>query len=144
MPSFSRGGEHRRILAHRHEGVLQRLGAVGRHAGRRRERQRDEELQVGEIEQRLRARVLGQLVGGRDVGKVGMPGLAAELHQRAKGVLVPQSALAGAHRAIADDLAVDLAALHGQEHRRRAAIAAHDLDVEAEDFLGDGGEDHIA
>jgi hypothetical protein len=41
-------------------------------------------------------------------------------------------------------LAVDLAALHRQEHRSGAGIAAHDIDVEAENLLGDDGEDQIA
>jgi len=40
-------------------------------------------------------------------------------------------ALAGAHRAQAHHLAVELAALHGEKQRRRARIAAHDVHVEA-------------
>src|ERR1041385_4596901 len=38
------------VAAHCHEGRLQRLGAVGRQPRRRRERQRHEEWQLGELE----------------------------------------------------------------------------------------------
>ena len=53
-------------------------------------------------------------------------------------------ALAALDRGETDELAVQFAALHRQEHARRAGVAAHDLDVEPEHLLGDDREDEIA
>src|SRR5262249_37950661 len=78
-----------------------------------------------------------ELAADRHVRKLRMPPGAAERHQRPKGASHPQIALAGAHRAQAHHLAVELAALHGEKQRRRAGVAAHDGHVEAEHLLGD-------
>src|SRR5437588_8473009 len=69
---------------------------------------------------------------------------AAEGHQRPKGLLVVEIALAALDRAQAHKLAVELAALHGEEERGGAGIAAHDIDVEPENLLGDDGKDQVA
>jgi len=63
---------------------------------------------------------------------------------RPKGLSAPEVALAGADRAQAHHLAVELAALHGEKQRRGAGIAAHDIHIEAEHLLGDDREDQVA
>ena len=143
-PSFSASS---RNAGSRHIAMkarLQRGGAVCRDVGRRRERQRHEERQLGELDQRQRVGVARELAPGRQVGELLEARGAAELQQRAKRVPLPQVALAGLHRAEPDHLAVELARLHGVEHRRRAGIAAHQLDVEAERLAGDQREDQVA
>ena len=132
MPSRSASCRDVGIAAHRHEGGLERRGAIRRNAGRGRERQRQIELQFGEIDQRIGGRIAGQFVSGRHLGEFRKPRFSSDLQQRAERLVAPQIVLAGTHRGKADDLAVDLAALHGEKHRRRARIAAHDFDVEAE------------
>ena len=87
--------------------------------------------------------VLGQLAAGRHVGKVRMAAGAAEQHRHLERAVLPHRALAGFHRADADELAVDLLALHGKEHRRRAGVAAHDADVQVQRLLGDDAEDQV-
>ena len=92
---------------------------------------------------RQRVRVLGQLfkLPGRHVGKIGQPGrLMAELQQRAERVVAPQIALwPGCARNYFSQHA-DLgrqsrrSGHRWHEHRRRADIAAHHLDVEAENL----------
>ena len=120
--------------------------ASARSAGtprRRRERQRHEERLLGELDQRERLRVAGELATGWHVGQLREPSEPSELHQRAQLAAAPQVALPGLDRAEAHHLAVELAALHRQEHGRSARIAAHQIHVQAQDLLGDEREHEV-
>src|SRR5262245_36570596 len=67
-----------RILAHRHEGRLQRRGAIRRQTRRRQERQRHKEWQLGEFKEHQRIEIAGELAPGRDVRELRMARGAAE------------------------------------------------------------------
>jgi len=73
--------------------VLQCLHTIGRHAGRRDERQRHEERDLGKFDQRQHVGAWRELAPGWHVGELGMAGGAAELHECAERALLPHVAL---------------------------------------------------
>ncbi len=114
------------------ERLLKRLGAIGRNAGRRRERPRKFERRLGELDQRKRRWIRRKLARRRHILQVRGASLPAELQQHlVAAVRLEPVRLDRLDPRKIDHAPLHFAALRCQKQSGAAAISGNHLDVQA-------------
>ncbi len=144
MPSFCASSRKLESAHIAMNAVCRAWARSPRQVRRRGKWQRHEEGELCKRDEREIGRIVRQLATGRNVRKFPMTRGAAEGEQRSKCSFIPKIPLAAAHRAQANHLAVDLAALHGEKKRRCARITAYEPHVEAEHIFRNQCKDQVA